>query len=120
VTVNLVRDLLDQQLLDRNGRKIGRVDGILLELRPHRAPTVAAMETSISTLARRVHPRLESIVSRMARALGADGVRLPLTKLRDIGIDVEVDVDADRDPRMLRFEKWLSRSVIRKLPGGTS
>jgi hypothetical protein len=119
MTVDLVRDLLDRQLLDRNGRNIGRVDGVLLTLRRHRPPEVEAMELGISTLARRVHPRLEPVMTRIARALGANAVRLPLTTFRDVGVDIELDVDADRDPRLLRFEKWLSRAIIGKLPGGS-
>jgi hypothetical protein len=117
--MDLVRDLLDRQLLDRNGRNIGRVDGILLELRPQRPPVVAAIEMSISTLARRVHRRLEMPVARIARALGANPVLLPLTTFRDVGVDIELDVDAERDARLLQFEKWLSRVFIRRLPGGS-
>ena len=117
--MDLVRDLLDRQLLDRNGRNIGRVDGVLLTMRPHRPPEVAAVELGISTLARRVHPRLESVAARVARMLGADAVRLPLTSFRDVGVDIELDVDGERDARLMRFEKWLSRVVMRRLPGGS-
>ena len=31
--INLIRDVLDNQLVDRDGRRMGRVDGIVAELR---------------------------------------------------------------------------------------
>ena len=38
--MDLVRDLLDRQLTDRSGRNLGRVDGVVLELRANRPPRV--------------------------------------------------------------------------------
>ena len=48
--MDLVRDILDAQLVDAHGHNIGRVDGILLELRAGRPPRVAAMELGMVTL----------------------------------------------------------------------
>ncbi len=119
--MDLVRDVLDNQLVDRNGRNIGRVDGIVLELQPGRAPRVAALEQGSVTLARRLHPAL----GRWWRALAARvfhvrlrPVRIPPSVIRDIGVDIAVDLDADSDRALLAREKWISRHIIGRIPGG--
>jgi hypothetical protein len=119
--MDLVRDLLDQRVVDRKQRPIGRVDGLVLELRDNRPPRVAAIEVGLVTAARRLHPRL----GRWVRAFGIrwspvplTPVRLPLRLVRDIGVDIELDVDAAADPKLLRLEKWLSRCLVHRFPGG--
>jgi hypothetical protein len=119
--MDLVRDLLDIRLMDRRQRSIGRVDGVRLELRPGAAPRVAAMEIGVATAAHRVHPRIGRWVRQLARRwspVPLGPVRLPLTLMRDVGVDVELDVDAESDRRLLRLEKWLRRHVIARIPGG--
>ena len=117
--MDLVRDLLDARLVDRHGRNIGRVDGIVLEIRQGRPPRVAAMEIGAMTLARRLHVErwFRAVVSRIS-PVPIEPVRLPLETFKDVGVDIELDVDADSDPKLLRLEKWLKRHVISKIPGG--
>jgi hypothetical protein len=120
--LDLVRDLLDASLVDRRHRRIGRVDGIILELRPGQPPRVAAMEVGALTLAHRLHPRLGRWVRAFAiRWLPVSWrpVRLPLTLVRHIGVHVVLDIDANEDRRLLRLERWLSRHVVGRIPGGT-
>lgn len=116
--INLVRDLLDQLLVDRHDRYIGRVDGIVLEVRKDRPPKVAALEISIATVADRINRRFGRRVAALAARFGAEAVRLPPSAIRKLGVDVHLDVDGDHDPRLLKFEKWLSRAVVQKIPGG--
>jgi hypothetical protein len=118
--MDLARDLLDKLLVDRNQRPLGRVDGVILALRPNGPPRVAAMEVGVVTAARRLHPAL----GRWVRALAIRWSPVPMTPVRlspqlfrDIGVDVELDVDAASDPKLLRFEKWLRRHVVSRLPG---
>ena len=117
--MDLVRDLLDAQLVDRHGRNIGRVDGIVLNLRHGSPPRVAAMEIGAVTLARRLHVErwFRAVMSRIS-PVSIEPVRLGLETIRDVGVDIELDVDADSDPGLLRLEKWLERHVISKIPGG--
>jgi len=42
--MDLVRDCLDKQIDDRFKRRMGRVDGIVLEVEPGRPPRVAYVE----------------------------------------------------------------------------
>jgi hypothetical protein len=118
--MDLVRDLLDAQLMDRNDCRIGRVDGVLLEIRDDRPPRVVAMEVGPITLVRRISPTLARWLRRVAvrwMPVSIRSVRLPLTLFRDVGVDIELDVDAHADRRLLRVEKWLTRHVVCRLPG---
>jgi hypothetical protein len=119
--MDLARDLLDKLLVDRNQRPLGRVDGLVLELRGNGPPRVAAMEVGLVTAAGRLHPAL----GRWIRALAIRWSPVPMTPVRlspllfrDLGVDVELDLDATKDPKLLRFEKWLKRQVVCRIPGG--
>ena len=119
-TLDLVRDLLDVQLIDNRKCRIGRVDGVLLDVRAGRPPRVAALESGAVTLVRRVHPRLARWLRGFAirwLPVSMAPVRIPIALARDVGIDLEIDVDAHADRRMLRLEKWLIRRVVSRLPG---
>jgi hypothetical protein len=119
--LHLVRDLLDAQLLDGEQRRLGRVDDVVLEVRDGRPPRIAAMEVGAVTLARRIHPTLGRWLRRAAirwLPVSLRPVRLPLTMLRDVGVDLEIDVDEATKRRLLRVEDWLRRRVVGPLPGG--
>lgn len=119
--MHLVRDILDAQLVDREGQGLGRVDGILLRLRDGAPPRVVAIEVGAVTLARRVHPRVARAVRTLIRWLAPIRVRTARYSprlIRDVGVDVEMDVKASEDPRLLRMEKWLSRHIVARIPGG--
>src|SRR6195952_562101 len=56
--LELGRDVLDKQVVDRDGIKMGRVDGLVLEVREGHAPRIEAIEMGGVVLAARIHPRL--------------------------------------------------------------
>ena len=117
--VRIIRDVLDKQLADRRQRKMGKVDGIILELRAGKPPRLAYLEVGAGTLARRLHPRLEKWVAAVERKLGiGDGrpYRIPWSKVRDIGIDVDVDLDVEQTP-VLAWEQWVNQKIIGRIPG---
>ncbi|PSB27046.1 hypothetical protein [Stenomitos frigidus] len=118
--MDVIRDVLDNQLVDRNQRKMGKVDGIVIELRDNQPPRLAYLETGATTLARRLHPRLGRWIAAWQSKWGAkrsEPVRIPWSKIRDIGIDVEVDLDAEESPA-LAYEQWLRETVVKRIPGG--
>lgn len=118
--MNLIRDVLDNQLVDRNQRQIGKVDGIIIELRDGQPPRLAYIEVGMTTLARRIHPRLAHWVGAIAQKWGAKQSqpwKIPWSKVRDVGIDVDIDVEAEETPA-LAYEKWLRDRIIKKIPGG--
>jgi hypothetical protein len=115
----LVHDVLDKQLLDRHREKMGRVDGIVLELSDGSPPRVTAIEVGGAVLARRLHPTL----GRWAEALGRTWgnrqrpvTRIPWSVVHRNGNVVEADVDALATPA-LAWELWLRRHVMEHLPG---
>ncbi len=118
--MHLVHELLDQQLVDRNGRNIGRVDGLVAEIRRGRPPRVRWIEQGTVTLARRLHPAIARAWQRLAGMVGVRLAvsRIPLDAIRDIGVDVQLDVDAERDGSLLRTEKWVRAHITGRIPGG--
>ena len=93
--MDLVRDLLDKEVVDRNGREIGRVDSIVLEIRETAAPRVSAIEIGPAVLAYRVHPVLGRWMAAFEHAIGIDEgrpLRIPFSDIIDIGDHVKVDV----------------------------
>jgi hypothetical protein len=117
--MKLVRDLLDGRMVDRHGRPLGRVDGLVLEQPDGAPPRVVCFESGLVTLARRLHPRLARWMRAVERRLGVsegDPVRFPIQALRDVGVDVKLDVAAG-ETGARRWEKWLRKHVVGRIPG---
>lgn len=117
--VDLVAEILDQQLMDFIRRPMGSVDGLVLELREGEPPRVSHIETGGVTLARRLHGPLGRWLASAARRWGAtrgEPFRIPWSRVKKVGIDVEVDLDADATPAW-HWEHRLARAVSR-IPGG--
>jgi hypothetical protein len=123
VKFNIVREVLDQLLVDRNGREFGRVDGIIVHLRRDKPPRLGEIEIGTFTALRRVSVKLAEWLQRCAERwspVPLDSVRLPFEDIRRKGINIEVTIDSEADERLLRGEKWLREHVMKKLPGGKS
>jgi hypothetical protein len=118
----LVRDVLDKQIYDANGLKVGKVDGIILVPRQHRPPRVEAIEIHMPTLWRRVARRLgdwlESWQQRLAPAI-AGATRIRFDHIAGTGIDVVVDIDARRT-NAFAWETWLAEHFVERIPGGSA
>lgn len=117
--MDLIRDVLDNQIVDRNQRQMGKVDGIVIECKDGEPPRVAYLEVGIPTLARRLHPRLQRWVIALQSKWGArqdQPFQIPFSKVRDVGIDVEVDLEAEETPA-LGYEQWLRENIIKRIPG---
>lgn len=118
--MDLIRDVLDNQLVDRQQRKMGRVDGIIVELRQNQPPRLAYIEVGFPVLARRLHPRLERWVTAIQGRWGAkqrESYRIPWSKMVDVGINVELDLEATDTPT-LGYENWIREHVVERIPGG--
>ena len=116
----LVRDVLDKQIFDANGEKLGKVDGIVLTLRANRPPRVAAIENDVKTAWGRVHPALPRWIERVQRWLHAEGVaptRIPFEQVVRTGIDVHVDIDGTRTNAYV-WETWLKQRFVDRIAGG--
>jgi len=118
--MHLVAEILDKQLCDVRGRRAGRVDGIVLELRDGKPPRVAYIEVSPITLLSRLSPRLGHWYSRFDRRLGEGrGVpcRIPWSRLKHDGPSLEMDIDMEATP-IPALEDWLRRTIVERIPGG--
>jgi sporulation protein YlmC with PRC-barrel domain len=115
--LDLVRDVLDKQMIDRTGRRCGKVDGIVLEVGDG-PPRVVGMEIGGGTLARRFGPRLGRWAAALARWCGLRGqpYRIPWFRVRHIGLEVSLDLDARRSG-LDAAERMLSERLVRRIPG---
>ena len=94
--LDVVRDVLDKKVVDRYGREMGRVDGIIIEGGGGTPPRLGS-----STLARRVSPFLGRCASGLERALGIDAgrpLRIPFSAVLDIADHVRIDIAVGDTP----------------------
>ena len=116
----LVRDVLDKQLIDPEGSKIGKVDSIILQLRAHRPPRVISVEISQSAAWRRLNQHLGGFADWLRARFEPGQERPPRILFEHVvrgGIDVIVDIPWKRT-RALVWEDWLQDRVVRHIPGG--
>lgn len=116
--VLLVRDVLDNQLLDAADQNAGKVDGIVLELRAGEPPVVRWVEVGPVTLARRLNHRLGEWVARLDKRFGegrGQPIRIPISRISVESPSLRLDVHADKTP-IMAFEQWLRRKVVRRIP----
>jgi sporulation protein YlmC with PRC-barrel domain len=113
----LTRELLDMQLIDRRGNRMGRVDGIVLELRAGQLPKVAFIETGGDAPWRRLGHRLAGWARAILNLLpGRDEpTRIPWPAVLNIDADVHVSMDAAETP-VMALELWLREHFMRHMP----
>jgi sporulation protein YlmC with PRC-barrel domain len=117
--MELGRDILDQQVIDRKGELMGKVDGIVVELRKEKPPRVARLVIGGGTAARRLHPRFGAWLVRWRRKWGPkddEPLELPWSTVLKVGVDVKVDVDAERTAAFA-WEHWIRDRIIARIPG---
>jgi sporulation protein YlmC with PRC-barrel domain len=114
----LIRDVLDKQVLARDRVKIGKVDGIVVELEDNAAPRVAFIEMGAVALARRLGRWPGATASATAQLLGGNQSkgphRIPWDHVRNIGLNIEVDVAARP---FFAWQRWLRDHIIGRIPG---
>jgi sporulation protein YlmC with PRC-barrel domain len=118
--MDLVHDLLDKQVVDRNGRELGRVDSIVLHVRDDGPPTVAAIEIGAAVLAHRILPILGRWAAALEHAFGVEQgrpVRISVGRVLNVTNHVTVDLTFAETPasaveRLLR--RWVGA-----LPGSS-
>jgi hypothetical protein len=116
--MELIKDCLDKQVEDSSKRRMGRVDGMILELEPGRPPRVAYIELGVTTLMNRLSVRWGRWVARWFRKwrIDPDPYRIPWGKLK-VGLNTVIaDVEAEKTPA-LEWELWLRKKVIGRIPG---
>ena len=118
--MHLIADVLDEQLHDVNGENSGRIDGIVVELRRGKPPRVTYVEVSPITLLARFSERLARWYAGHDRRLGPERgtpFRIPWSRVTRQGPLLTMDLDVRSTP-INAFENWLSRAIVRRIPGG--
>jgi sporulation protein YlmC with PRC-barrel domain len=114
-------ELLDRQLVDRDGEKAGKVDDLLLEVRDDGPPVVTEILAGPGALARRIGGRLGAwIASVHARLHPGSGDPAMISFGIVSKIDDHVTLIASReDLATFEAEAWARDHVIAKIPGSS-
>ena len=118
--MDLVRDVLDKKLIDREDCEMGRVDGLVMQFGEHSQPRITHIEIGGKTLWMRLHPAFARLAVKLARAWGPkrDGpVRIPWSRVITTGKQVKLDVEA-KEIGAIDWEIWIARHIIERIPGG--
>ncbi len=110
--IELICEVLDSQILDREGNEMGKVDGIALEVRRGQPPRVAFLEQGGAVPWRRLNRALGEWVKRR----GVEPFRIPWCKVTDTGLNVRVDYQAAETPA-LKWEVWIREHIMDHIPG---
>lgn len=118
--MDLVRDVLDQKLLDREDCEMGRIDGLVMQLGVRSQPRITHIQIGGTTPWMRLHPVFARLAARLAQTWGPkrkDPVRIPWSRVMTIGRDIKLDVRA-RETGAIDWEIWIARHIIERIPGG--
>ena len=117
--MNLIRDVLDKELLDCEEEPMGRVDGLVMHAGKSSQPRVTHIEVGGAAPWERVHPVFGRLAQRLARLWGPkrrEQVRIPWSHVKTVGRDIKLDIEA-RGTGAIDWEIWLARHVIEHIPG---
>lgn len=118
--MDLVRDVLDKKLIDRENCPMGRVDGLVMHVGERSQPTITHIEIGGTTPWMRLHPAIARLAARLARMWGpkrGEPVKIPWSRVMTVGKDIKLDVRA-KDTGALDWEIWIARHIIERIPGG--
>jgi hypothetical protein len=116
--VCLVRDVLDKQLLDATSQNAGKVDGVVIELRPGEPARVHYVEVGPITLLRRLNRRFGDWFARIDARFGegrGKPIRIPISRVMLESPALRLDLAVDGLP-VMALERWLRRHVVAKIP----
>ena len=115
--MDVIRDLLDKSVVDRNGQPMGRVDAILLE-QDDGPPRITTLLIGPAALGSRLHPALGRLVAALERRLGIDGgrpCRIDVADIEQIDRKIRLGITIG-ETRVGTIEQLLRRWIVR-LPG---
>jgi sporulation protein YlmC with PRC-barrel domain len=113
-------DLLDRQILDRDGEPVGKVDDVELDVDADGTPYVAALLVGQQALGQRIGGRLGGWIAGTARRLSPDydrgPIRIPYDLVSELNSAVNLSVHRQLlpDPPL---ETWLRDHLIGRIPG---
>lgn len=120
--MDLVRDVLDKKLTDREDCEMGRVSGLVMHVGENTQPRVTHILIGGETLWNRVSPALGRLSKRLGQIWGPkrrEAVKIPWSRVETVGKDVKLDVKA-KETGALDWEIWVAKNIIERIPGGGS
>jgi hypothetical protein len=115
--IDLVRDCLDKQLVSPDRRKLGRVDGIVLDIGGRGRPRVAEIHVGVATLAERLPRPLSAWLKYVLQKLPKPGyVAIEWRHLTIKPKEVLLDSEEHR-LEIRRVETWVRKHVVQRIPG---
>ena len=112
--------LLDRQIVDVAGAKVGKVDDVEFDTGPDGRITVAALLVGQEVLGRRIGGRLGRWMAGMARRLRSDSdpspLRIPFEHVTEVGSEITLGLRADV-LETAPLETWLRERLIERIPG---
>jgi hypothetical protein len=114
--MKLFCDLLDKQLVEKSGTKIGRVDG-LVAIWDGKQPRVVALETGLSALARR--SGFARVLRRLFGSPDVGAFRIAWAKVRKVDLEIRVDLRMIDTP-LHRLHAMLRRELLNHIPGSAN
>ena len=116
--MHLVRDLLDQALVDRNGRNMGRVDRVVMDIGEHAPPPVVAIEVGAAALGARLSASVGRWIAGFLHGWNVDHgqpLRIDVHQILDATDHVKVELAFGETPAA-NVERRLRR-FISAIPG---
>lgn len=120
--MDLIREVLDKRLLDRDDNIVGRVDGIIMTIEGDGQPRVSELSVGGPAVFARVGPWAAAAAKLLAAAWGPkrrSPVRISWSDIDHFGRDVKLTVGRD-DTDLMAWENWIDKHIIRKIPGSGS
>lgn len=120
--MDLVRDVLDKRLLDRDDAIIGRVDGLIIEIHGESQPRVTQLTIGGPAVFARLGKRAVALAKFFAAHWGPKrraAVRIPWADVEHFGRDVKLNISCE-DTKAMAWEDWMEEHIIARIPGGGS
>jgi len=112
-------DLLDRQILDRDGQDVGKVDDVEFTVGEDGSPYLTALLVGPEALGRRLGGWLGRVVSGVAArlAMARPGpIRIPYDAVEKVDNAVHLKIRRELLPEP-ELEAWLREHVIARIPG---
>jgi sporulation protein YlmC with PRC-barrel domain len=115
--MDIVRDVLDKSVVDRNGREMGRVDGIVIE-HDDGPPRITTLLIGPAALGSRLHPALGRLMTRLETLLGIERdrpTRISVQDVEEVNRKIQVRLTVG-ETTVAAFEQLIRRWIV-KVPG---
>jgi sporulation protein YlmC with PRC-barrel domain len=113
-------DLLDRQIIDKDGELVGKVDDVeLSDPEPGEPPRITSLLLGPQAYGQRLGGRLGRwIAASGARLAGTnEPIRIPIEHVADLGVSIRLHTRGAEIERVERLDGWLREHFIERIPG---